>query len=226
MKVAVVNESTVVTASQARLMTGALRRQGVEIARAWERKSPRVTYFSSLASVPAEWCPLVLLDDPDIAGALGYHSTTPDGRPYSRVFAKLAGAVLDGVDSVSAIASHELAEMFCDPGAQLWSTYNGAGDQVALEVSDPVQNDFYTDYRGREPVAMSNFVLPAYFNVFDKVGPYDFMGVLKRPAPAITRGGYLIVQQSSGQRSTFGEVPVRKYPGKAEPTSRTMRRLR
>lgn len=227
--IAVVNQSTVVTTAQAHAIATALSVQGIDLASAWDRRRPSIRYYAPLAAVPAGWCVIAILDDADQADALGYHDVTPDGRPYARVFAKTIlgskGTVLAGANSVSACASHEMCEMFGDPAAAWWGVYDGAGNQIALELCDPVQNDSYDIGVGGKPVSVSHFVLPAYFNPFDKVGPYDSGGLLKKPAPALRRGGYAIVQKATGERGLFGRIPARLRTMKASLVSRTSRRL-
>src|SRR2546428_2377769 len=62
---------------------------------------------------------LALLDDADVANALGYHDLTPDGLPFAKVFVKSTLAVRQ---KVSVTACHELAEMLVDPAINLCST--------------------------------------------------------------------------------------------------------
>jgi hypothetical protein len=210
--VALVNESTVVTDAQAKRIAATLRKQAVDIAAAWDRKVPTVRYYASANTVPASSCPLIIFDSPDSPGALGYHDVTDKGQPYGKVFATYQGKpwpVLNGVTSVAAICSHEFAEMVGDPAAGWWSIYNAAGDLVALELSDPVQDCNY-DIDG---VSVSNFVLPAYFNPWDTTGPFDHLGALHAHAPALANGGYVIVEKSSGERQVYGDVPAWKQGG-------------
>lgn len=207
MRIAIINQTSVLSATQTRKIATALRAQALELAELWERVPAEVRLYASLASIPRGACIIALLDDADQAGVLGYHDVTPDGRSYARVFAKTildaGGTVLTGPLSVSACASHEMCEAFCDPGAQLWATIDGTGGQVALEACDPVQDSSYV----LKGVAVSDFVLPAYFNPFDTKGPYSRLGAVTAPAPALAKGGYAIVEHSSGERQIFGEVP-------------------
>lgn len=211
MKFGIVNESTCVTAPDVARIAAALRVQAHQIAVAWERKTATI---SVRAPASTTRIPLVILDNADQAGALGYHSVTPDGRPYIKVFAKTildaGGTVLVGALSVSGCCSHEMCEAFCDPGAQLWATIDGAGTQIALEACDPCQAVSY-DIDG---VTVSDFTLPAYFNPFAP-GPYSYVGALTAPAPFLARGGYAIVENTSGERQVFGEIPEWKPPGRS-----------
>jgi hypothetical protein len=58
------------------------------------------------------WWQISVTDDPDQAGALGYHEMTSRGTPLGKVFARLdpqSGA------SWTVTLSHELLEMLADP---------------------------------------------------------------------------------------------------------------
>lgn len=81
--------------------------------------------------------PIVIVDDPDHAGALGYHTQSPGGKVWGRVFVKpvLAGkgTMLSGPLSVSAVLSHEVIEAYCDPNVNLW-TDMGNGKMVCYEA--------------------------------------------------------------------------------------------
>ena len=54
-------------------------------------------------------------------------------------------------------------------------------------------------------VALSNFVFPAYFQTFRKDGPYDHMGALHGPLPALAPGGYMLYVENGrwGQITSF-----------------------
>ena len=53
-----------------------------------------------------------MTDNPDQAGALGYHEITSQGTPLGKVFAKLD---LQSGASWTVTLSHELLEMLADP---------------------------------------------------------------------------------------------------------------
>ena len=55
---------------------------------------------------------IIITDNPDQAGALGYHELTSAGAPLGKVFAKLD---LDSGTSWTVTLSHELLEMLADP---------------------------------------------------------------------------------------------------------------
>lgn len=238
--VGVVNQSTVVTDADVRRMTAAVNIQvRRDFAPRWFRVPAPVRYYHSLATTPADVWLVVVLDDADQAGALGYHDETPDGRPYARVFAKptLAngGTVLVGANSVSVTLSHEVLELLADPNVNLWAD-DGAAREIALEVGDPVEATSYdvtrTTQSGTDVVAVSNFVLQSYFDVQSQAGVYDFLGLLHRPWSMLP-GGYLITRSASriGETTarvdieTDGEYPSWRQATKLHPVARTTVRL-
>lgn len=218
MRFQLVNESTVITATQAKAIVAALKLQAPQVAKAWQRYEWTITYQASIDNVPADAIPVVILDDADQANALAYHDTDPHGRPYCKVFArtimKAGGSVLTGSLSVSAATSHEVIECFCDPPALFWSQ-DSQGQLIALEACDPVQDIAY-ELNG---VAVSDFCLPAYFSPLSP-GPYSHCDSISNPAPGLTKGGYAIVETGSNERQVYGRIP----PWKSA-TSRSHQRL-
>src|SRR5437764_160004 len=55
------------------------------VASAWGLKTPTISFTSSPSSTSWQ---IVVLDDSDQAGALGYHDFTVNGRPIAKVFAR------------------------------------------------------------------------------------------------------------------------------------------
>lgn len=222
MRVALVNESKHVSAAQVSDIYAALHSQATEFGKAWGFVKPT---FLARGTVNATT--LLIVDTPDQAGALGYHSTDPRGKPYGRIFVNPVldngGTVLgDSGDpslSVSAVASHEFLEWWLDPFCQLWADQGRRS--VAYEACDPVENDAYI-VRG---VAVSNFVLPAWFNPDDSAGPWDYLGRLPGPF-SMSKGGYLIQMADGKVSQVYARTPISPYkPGKAHAASRTFRRF-
>src|SRR5437879_8908014 len=119
---------------------------------------------------------MVFLDDADQPGALAYHDLTPDGLPESKVFVK---TTLENNDLVSVSASHELVEMLVDPATNLMTTGPDPKAVYAYESADPVESlSFPVD-----GIPMSDFITPAYFEVFRKPGSvrFDYMNRVKKP---------------------------------------------
>ncbi len=136
---------------------------------------------------------LVILDDSDQAGALGYHDTTPQGLPAGKVFAKTD---LDNHLSWTVTISHELIEMLGDPDINLTTFIQDTpktGKLYSYELCDPVEDDQFAYLIGGTLV--SDFVLPCYFEP-ETAGAavnakYDYCGHLSAPVPAMLSGGYI-----------------------------------
>ncbi len=152
----------------------------------------RLSTAKDPSSVPAGSWYLLITDNSDQAGALGWHDQTA-GRPYGEVF------VLPAQQSnvaLSTVLSHELLEMLADPWVGSLVEYKdvqGGGNLARLEVCDPVENDQYDIVTSDgSHIAVSNFVLPAYFDQTTKSpAQWDFMNKLAGPIPAMTTGGYI-----------------------------------
>src|SRR5262249_23507241 len=133
------------------------------------------------------------------------HIVDNKGDPYAHVFAAPSSDYgsdwTTGSDPISVTASHEALEMFADPRANEycfdWDRY-----LWAREVCDPVQARSYTIVTGGMQVPVSNFVLPAYFNV-DAPGPYDHLGALKKPF-SLDKGGYAIRERATKEEEKYG----------------------
>jgi hypothetical protein len=138
----------------------------------------------------------------------GYHLV--NGRPVALVFAKnaLADRSLSRIrDKISMAASHELAEMLVDPGANLWCEY-GKDTLYAYEVCDAVEAKYFRV----NGMAMSDFVYPAYFEGFHKRNSVQFdhlkkvkypFHILKDGYAPIRKGGKLILRSTSKKRAAL-----------------------
>src|SRR5579862_3281661 len=115
---------------------------------------------------------IVFHDTYSDASTEGYHDVTPEGLPMSRVYVK---NILKQKDQVSVAASHELAEMLVDPLANFYTTGPRPNRLYDYEVADPVEELFFPVDVGAPSkqdlprrVNMTNFVYPAYFEIFHK----------------------------------------------------------
>jgi hypothetical protein len=181
----VINKSTKVNAKEIELMVEACRIQlNQHAAPLLERVSWEIEVGGN------DGFPVVLIDSPDVAGALGYHTQDPDGRVWCRVFTdpllKHGGTPLRGTHSISVVLSHEILETFYNPYINLWSN-RGDHTFVALELCDPVQGDSYDIDVNGSPVSVSNFVLEA--------GRFDYMNKVKKPLE-MSKGGYTVIFNS------------------------------
>ena len=176
--------------------------------------------------VPAGADLLVILDNADQAGDLGYHDETPDGKPYARAFVTpildQGGKPLRTDMSVSACVSHEVCEWFGDPYVNLWAD-DGGRKEYAVELCDPVENDSYEI----DHVAVSNFVTKRYFDhLAPKGSRFDYLKKLKKPY-SMTPGGYLLIRHGTNVQEKDGaRYPNWKKEMKRFPASRTAKRLK
>jgi hypothetical protein len=169
----------------------------------------KLVAYPSVKAIPADQWQFLFLDDADTAGALGYHDlTTPTrsgggGQPVSKIFVKTT--IADG-ELVSVTACHELAEMLIDPAANLWAQKDD-NTIVAYEMSDAVEEQTFLI----DGIAMSNFVLPAYFEPWKhpKGTKFDYLGKLTRPFQ-LAKGGYEIKAAISSVGQAFGSASKAK----------------
>jgi len=163
-----------------------------------------VWFYPSGSVVPANAWQMVVLDNSDQAGALGYHELTATGQPLAKIFVK---DTVGAGDAWSVTMSHELCEMLVDPNTNLTvfnQTTNTAGELIVYETCDPVEDDQYGYAIGS--IRVSDFVTPNYF-IPGSTGPWDFGKHLTAPLQIIT-GGYLAVfnvNSGSGWTQIFGK---------------------
>jgi hypothetical protein len=223
MLIAIINKSTLVSNDQVKLWTRGVAKQAREQAAvAWDIKPPKVVYRASEDTTEQGAWKIVLFDDADTAGALGYHADGPDGLPYGRVFVKITQ---QNKLSVSSVLSHEVLETMIDPQANYWVDNWPEKTSYALEIADPVESDYYTVDISGTTVEVSNFVLPAWFDPCPPAGSkFDWLGKLTKPF-TMTSGGYVIIRDATSERSIFGaSYPEWKKEMKLNSNSRTKRR--
>jgi hypothetical protein len=231
-----INQSSLVPGNTLDRMAAALQTQAREAASpAWYNLNVNLTVVVAQHSpgdpppppAPAGQMDIVLLDDSDVADALGYHDITINGRPYSRVFTRSVlqhgGGVLDGGTiglSVASVASHEVLESVVDPECNAWCS---SGDRlVAFEVCDPVQSQSYSI----DGVLVSNWVTANWF-VSGAPGPWDRLGKLRGPR-TIARGGYAIAASLTHEHQVMAQqdtTPQWRRASRNHPASRTFQRL-
>jgi hypothetical protein len=153
--------------------------------------------------VAGDWA-MVFLDDADQPGALAYHDLTPDGWPLSKVFVR---TTLENNDKVSVSASHELVEMLVDPAINMYATGPDPKTVYAYESADPVE-ELSFNVKG---IPMSDFVHPAYFEIFRPASsvPFDHLNKVKKPFEILS-GGYQIVFKNGKVSQIFGSAQKKK----------------
>lgn len=196
-EISVVNASTAVSADEAAAALPALQRQVSEdFAPAWGIDA-RLSLVPPRSKPAAGRWWLVILDDSDQQGALGYHDLTTTGLPLGKVFANTDEQTRH---SWSVTASHELLEMLADPDIDLAAfVHDGARATrlYAYEVCDPVEgDDLGYEIDG---IRVSDFVYPSWFQQFrakDSTA-FDHRHHLHEPF-ALAPGGYCSVFEVAG----------------------------
>jgi hypothetical protein len=215
--VAVLNQSTVLSDAQVQPVVAACAKQvASDFGPVWG-VAASVIFVPKGQSAPTGAWQLVVLDDSDQAGALGYHDLTKDGLPLGKVFARTD---LDNHLSWSVTISHELLEMLGDPDISLTvfdQTTNTAGVLYAYEACDACEDDQY-GYQ-IDGVLVSDFVTRSWFTA-GLPGPFDFKGHLSA-ALQILPGGYIGVfhvsrgsgwQQKTNDGDTRAILRARRQP--------------
>lgn len=189
-QVAVINESTVLTGNQVSAAVPALQSQVHDhFAPAWGIDADLTFVPSGSQPAAGSWW-LVILDNSDQAGALGYHDVTSEGLPLGKVF---AGSDLQYGYEWTVTASHELLEMLADPEINLTVFVQSAVDKgilYAYEVCDACEADQFGYQIGGTLV--SDFVLPSWFESFRAPGSaqFDYASQIGQPFELLA-GGYI-----------------------------------
>jgi len=210
-QISVINESTVLTDAEVTPVVIALQQQVTNDFRPiWGLDAELKMIPQGTPAPPGTWW-LVILDDSDQAGALGYHDLTPDGLPLGKIF---AASDLKAGDSWSVTASHEVLEMLADPNINLTvfvQDANTTGTLYAYEVCDACEDDSF-GYKINN-VLVSDFVYPAWFETFREEGStqFDRMNQIKDPLALLT-GGYIgvfsVTDGTGWQQQTAEKTPL------------------
>jgi hypothetical protein len=214
--VALINASTVVSDAEVEAVAHALNVQvNRDYMPIWGTDCNVVPVRKGKAPPKGAWW-LTVLDNSDVAGALGYHDLTPDFNPCGNIFA--ATDQHYGL-KWSVTASHELLEMLEDPWVNICAQAEDASGNVVLfayEVCDQVESD--EDSYEIDGVSVSNFVTPAWFGATEGYkGKYDFLGILKAPF-TLAKGGYISVwSPAKGWTDMFGDRLPGQPPSTVQP---------
>ena len=208
--IAIKNQSTAVTDAQVQLVMAALQIQlDRDFYPIW-RTTAKLTFLSKNQPVPAGVWPIYILDNADVAGALGYHDEMNTGVPFGRVFVKTAQ--LYGY-SWTVTLSHELLEMLVNPNVDLtvFRQPNSAttGTIYAFEVGDPVEDDSF-GYKINN-ILVSDFIFPSWFDDYQVGVKYDFGNHVTAPFQ-ILKGGYVSIfnvpNHNGWSQITKGDIVV------------------
>lgn len=129
---------------------------------------------------------LLVVDNADQAGALGYHETAANGAPIGYCFAK---TTKDDGGNWTVTFSHELLELLADPEINLCALDQSGQKLYAYECCDACEDDSLSYVI--DGIHVSDFVLPAFWLSSTPVhSPLSFTGAVKKPLQ-ILPGGYL-----------------------------------
>ena len=190
------NSSAEVSPSDLSSIVPALQTYLGQVAAAWGLDTPTVIAGSD-GQAASDWL-LALTDDTPEPGDLGYHTDLGVPNAVIQVTETLGygGSILQpgsGNPAVSAVVSHEAAEMLVDPLATMYVPLLGSTSQVAMEVCDPVQGDAYDIGE----VSVSDFVTPGWFL---NIGKADQLGVAT--GSKLRPGGYYVLKAEDGSTSS------------------------
>ncbi len=214
MNIYIINESSVLSDEEIEELHAPLLLYSRHIRSYWGSMQPGILFGKP--KVATAW-QIVIADDSDQAGALGYHDVTDGGRPISYVFAKTDQDY--GYDWQVTL-THEFAEMMMDPYIAN-CVQTGNSKFHAQELCDPVEDEsmMYIVTSGGVKMNASNFVTPYWF-IPDAVGQYDHLHQCAKPLEVLD-GGYAYYWEDGewysedhlGQKYTVAEF-AKKEPTK------------
>jgi hypothetical protein len=216
--IAITNVSTCLSDGQVEAAIPALQRQVSLDFKAYWEVDCELTFLPKEQPLTEGWWQISVTDNPDQAGALGYHELSSRGTPLGNVFAALD---LQSGGSWTVTLSHELLEMLADPWIN-WCAQGSDGRIYALEVCDAVETD-RLGYRIDE-VLVSDFITPSWFEP-TRADRVDFKRRISKPLQ-LASGGYISVLDEGGRWIQMAEqgrsaVPI---PSGSRRQRRTMRK--
>jgi len=188
-QISVINASTVLKDGDVQKALPAFQKQvSRDFAPAWGLDATLTFVPKGSKPQPGSWW-LVILDNSDQAGTLGYHDVTHDGLPLGKVF---AGTDIKLGYKWTVTFSHELLEMLADPEINLTvfrQPNANTGVLYAYEVCDACEVDqFGYDIDG---VTVTDFVYPAWFEEHRTSGTqFDHRKQITQ-AFQLLKGGYI-----------------------------------
>lgn len=200
-----VQASRVLADAEIRAVLPALNKWDATMLRpAWGLDAARYSFatmaqFQSGATSGA-W-PIFINDHSRDPGALGWHTTAPDGQPFGRVF---AGDCRRYGISWTVDLSHEAGEMRVDPTVDNYFRL-ADGRIVMREVGDAVEDDANGIHV--DGILLTDFVLPDYFSTKTGV-PFDYQRRLRGHCPTLTPGGYMAIFDPSNPSAGWGQVSM------------------
>lgn len=240
MEFAIVNRTKVISNDEVSLMCAAIQIQlNLHFCPAWGLKSVPVKFFADEASIPNwAWVIYIIDNDQQVEGALGFHqeiNDKVDGYIMCEPILSNGGSVLTFDPktpeqySVSATLSHEVLETFMDRFTNTWVDCGRIS--CCLEVCDPVEQIGYPILIGDTLVSVSDFIFPAWTNIFATLpenAPFNYLKTLKEPF-SMLEGGYMIVREGGPgtEKQIFGNtMPEYRKAIKQKSFARAFRRTK
>jgi len=211
--VAIVNRSEDATDAQVAAMVPALQKQVERDYLPHWGSSARLIFCGMGTPAPSGSWQVVVCDDSDQGGAWGYLDTTAEGLPLGKAYWR------DGSLGVS----RELLAMLADPLIQTVAFLQDAQGAIlyAREICDPCSEP-HCGYL-IDGVAMSDFVLPAWFNPFlDDKAQTSFCNQCAGPF-RLAPGGYISTWTTTAGWGQYSAERLR-YDQRAAKGSRRERR--
>ena len=207
----IINGSTLVSDADLTTITAAMNLILPTFCTSWNINLPKCQFIGKGKPVPSGQTNVYILDNPDVAGAFGYHdeiNSKSIGRVFVKVILSNGGGVMSGKSSpvsVSQVISHEIFELLIDPICNSWWNSPDYSSFYAAEVCDPVQGNRTNIFANKTTVAISDWILPAWTDPQNKTGPYNYTRSLKTPFQ-VDKNGYLIVCTAGAVNYIFGET--------------------
>ena len=233
-KLNVVNQSTVVTDIEVIKMVAALNQIIPAFARDWKMMTVPATIIPNGA--PLLTGPSVLnvliIDDTDIPGSAGYH-TLYNGTATVKIFANTiltAGGVTLYEDTrtkatISHVLSHEVLEALIDPKCIQWQLNPNTGVMYALEIGDPVDGNVkVVRLTDGTRVTVTDWVLPAWYDTQNTIGPYNNLDTLSAPF-SLAPAGYMMTTSGGTVSYVYGSAVPEATKTYLQLSTRTLTRV-
>lgn len=219
------NKSKYITDDQVKVMIGAAKLQVIQFCKDWRIQPVDLLLVDNTFTTNENPQYFIEFVDVDPTQDVAYH--TENGRKiFSKIFCAFilsnSGCILnigekkngeledriygkdeikENVFSIASAFSHEVLEQLCNPHVNLWNENFTDNSRWSHEVCDPVQGDNMWISSCGYRVAMSDYVLPSFFNYLS-IGPYDWKGILKAPF-SVSDGGYGVVMKNGSNSSSI-----------------------
>lgn len=208
MKIAIVNESTLVSDDDVKRCATALQTQvDRDFFPIWGQDA-QLEFLPKGSTLDPDMWELVVLDNSDQAEALGYHELSANGYPLGKIF---AGSDIQAGTLWTVTASHELLEMLADPWINTVAQVNGDDGSImffAYEVCDAVEADSLGyPING---IQVSDFVTPEWFMPGWPNKAFDNQGHVNQ-ALQLLPDGYISIWRPDGHG--WQQVTAQLRPG-------------